>query len=85
MELSNALGDFKIEPEKAGADDLFAVREALRSLILMLAPYAPHVAEELWEIITGDDSALRRFLRFLCRSYILLLSRPPTPPLRALL
>ncbi len=58
MELSNALGDFKIEPNTAGADDLFAINEALKSLILMLAPYAPHVAEELWEVITGSDKGI---------------------------
>ncbi len=26
-----------------------AVREALESLVIMLAPFAPHVAEEMWE------------------------------------
>ncbi len=55
MELSNAMYDFKVEPENASDGDLFAVREACESLILMLAPYAPHVAEELWEAITGRD------------------------------
>ncbi len=58
MELSNALGDFKVEPEKASADQLFAVKEALESLILMLAPFAPHVAEELWESATGNDAGI---------------------------
>ncbi len=58
MELSNALGDFKIEPEKAEAGDAFAVNEAVRSLILMLTPYAPHVSEELWETVTGDASGI---------------------------
>ena len=55
MELSNAMNDFKVEPENASEGDLVAVREACESLILMLTPYAPHVAEELWEIITGSD------------------------------
>jgi leucyl-tRNA synthetase len=58
MELSNALGDFKVEPEKASDDDLFAVAEAVRSLILMLAPYAPHIAEELWETATGKTEGI---------------------------
>jgi len=58
MELSNALGDFKVEPEKADAGELFAVRESLQSLILMLAPYAPHIAEELWEIVTGQSAGI---------------------------
>jgi len=58
MELSNALGDFKIEPKQASEDDLLAVGEALQSLILMLAPYAPHVAEELWEVLTGSEKGI---------------------------
>ena len=28
---------------------MFAVREALESLVVMLTPFAPHVAEEMWE------------------------------------
>jgi leucyl-tRNA synthetase len=58
MELSNALGDFKIEPDKASSDELFAVDEALQSLILMLAPYAPHFAEEMWENLTGAENGI---------------------------
>ncbi len=49
MELSNALGDFPATPDTASASDLFAAREALESLVLMLAPFTPHVAEEMWE------------------------------------
>jgi len=49
MELSNALGDFQAEPHTASAGDLYAVREALEALVLMLAPFTPHVAEEMWE------------------------------------
>ena len=48
MELSNAIYDFKIEPETASEADFFAVREAVESLVLMLAPFAPHTAEELY-------------------------------------
>jgi leucyl-tRNA synthetase len=58
MELSNALGDYKIEPQEASEGDLFAIHEALKSLILMLAPYAPHVAEELWEVLTGSAEGI---------------------------
>jgi leucyl-tRNA synthetase len=58
MELSNALGDFKIEPNEAGEGELFAINEALKSLILMLAPYAPHIAEELWEVVTGSSAGI---------------------------
>ncbi len=58
MELSNSLGDFKIEPKSASEEKLFAVSEALQSLILMLAPYAPHFAEEMWEILTGSSEGI---------------------------
>lgn len=60
MELSNALGDYKVEPNEATAKELFAVYEALRSLILMLAPYAPHFAEEMWENLTGEKQGILR-------------------------
>jgi leucyl-tRNA synthetase len=49
MELSNALADFGAQPESASVTDVFAVREALEALVVMLAPFAPHVSEEMWE------------------------------------
>jgi leucyl-tRNA synthetase len=49
MELSNALGEFNIEPGSASAADAFAAREAIEALVVMLAPFSPHVAEEMWE------------------------------------
>jgi leucyl-tRNA synthetase len=65
MELSNSLGDFKVEPKTASKSDLFAIDEAIKSLILMLAPYAPHVTEELWEILSGSaESILQSGARF---------------------
>ena len=51
MELSNAFGDFKASPANASPSDLFAAREALESLVVMLAPFAPHFAEETWEAL----------------------------------
>ena len=58
MELSNALQDFKVEPNKVNAAEIFAVREAIESLILMLAPYAPHAAEELWTVLSGGEQGI---------------------------
>ncbi|HKY46262.1 MAG TPA: leucine--tRNA ligase, partial [Pyrinomonadaceae bacterium] len=49
MELFNELSDFNADPATASPEDVFAVREALESLVIMLAPFAPHVAEEMWE------------------------------------
>ena len=58
MELSNALGDFGADPETAAAADVYAVREALESLVLMLVPFAPHVSEEMWEALSHEGGVL---------------------------
>jgi len=58
MELSNAIHDFKVEPETASEGDIFALREAVTSLILMLAPFAPHTAEELYAQIVGNENGI---------------------------
>jgi leucyl-tRNA synthetase len=49
MELFNELGTFEAEPATAPAADVYVVREALESLVLMLAPFSPHAAEEMWQ------------------------------------
>jgi leucyl-tRNA synthetase len=49
MELFNALMDFNAEPASASAADMFAVREAIEALVVMLTPFCPHIAEEMWE------------------------------------
>ena len=49
MELSNAVGEFNVDQATASDADVFAVREALEALVVMLAPFAPHIAEEMWE------------------------------------
>lgn len=59
MELSNALGEFNVEPASASASDLFAVREAIEALVIMLAPFSPHVAEEMWEELGHEGGLLK--------------------------
>ena len=49
MELVNAL--YALEPRSDA--DRAAVREALVSMAALLAPFAPHVAEELWHEVLG--------------------------------
>jgi len=49
MELFNQLTEFNADPARASESDVFAVREALEALVIMLAPFAPHIAEEMWE------------------------------------
>jgi leucyl-tRNA synthetase len=58
MELSNAIGDVSMDPDQAAADIIFAVREALIALAVMLAPFAPHVAEELYEELSRSNAGL---------------------------
>ncbi|MGH9904374.1 MAG: class I tRNA ligase family protein, partial [Pyrinomonadaceae bacterium] len=60
MELFNELNDFKAEPATASDADVFAVREAVESLTLMLAPFSPHVAEELWESLGHSGGLLSK-------------------------
>jgi len=51
MELFNELSDFDADPATAADADVAAVRQALESLVIMLAPFGPHVAEEMWEAL----------------------------------
>ncbi len=51
MELTNHL--YRVRDRLAGSP---AWEEAVRSLVLMLAPVAPHLAEELWERLGGAYS-----------------------------
>jgi leucyl-tRNA synthetase len=56
MELLNALSEFNVDP---ASDDAFAAREAIEALVVMLAPYAPHVAEEMWEGLGHEGGLLK--------------------------
>lgn len=58
MEMCNSMYDFKVEPEQANEGDLYAISEAIENLILMLAPYAPHFAEEMWEAVAGTSEGI---------------------------
>jgi leucyl-tRNA synthetase len=59
MELFNQIADFNADPAKASDADVFAMREALESLVIMLTPFAPHVAEELWENLGHTGGLLK--------------------------
>ncbi|MGI8836319.1 MAG: leucine--tRNA ligase [Pyrinomonadaceae bacterium] len=63
MELLNELSDFKSDPATAVDEDVFAVREALETLVVMLTPFAPHAAEEMWESL-GHGSGLLNSARW---------------------
>src|SRR5205814_973346 len=40
-------------------ETLAVVREALDALVVMLSPFAPHTAEELWQMLGHGDSLTR--------------------------
>ncbi|MFI5339397.1 MAG: leucine--tRNA ligase [Candidatus Methylomirabilales bacterium] len=70
MELQNALTRFQddLPAGPAGAADLtpsvrdriLAFTEGVTALLLMLAPFAPHLAEELWETLGHRGSIFRQ-------------------------
>jgi leucyl-tRNA synthetase len=49
MKLSNALRDTKIKNSPV-------FREGIETLILLLAPFAPHISEELWQLLGNIES-----------------------------
>jgi leucyl-tRNA synthetase len=62
MELTNAIYAFDQAVEKNGdvrGLDMQVAREAFEGLIQMLAPFAPHISEELWESFGHSESLAR--------------------------
>ncbi len=59
MELFNQLAEFNADPATASEEDVFAVREALEALVIMLTPFSPHIAEEMWEALGHAGGLLR--------------------------
>src|SRR5207248_9753393 len=57
MELFNQLVEFNADPVMAPFEDVFVVGECLEHLVIMLAPFAPHAAEEMWQGL-GHESGL---------------------------
>jgi len=55
-ELSNAIGAYQPTGEAAGA----VLREALETLVLLVAPMMPHFAEEAWATLGRDGYACRQ-------------------------
>ncbi|WP_017293051.1 leucine--tRNA ligase [Geminocystis herdmanii] len=49
MKLSNALRDTNIKNSSV-------FREGIETLILLLAPFAPHISEELWQLLGNNES-----------------------------
>jgi len=58
MELTNAIYESKFEPETANRREKLVVRESITAVTLMLAPFAPHTAEELYSVLIGNDRGM---------------------------
>ncbi len=54
MELVNVLYQVK-RPEKGDARSLSVIKDALETVVILLAPFVPHVTEELWEEMGHRD------------------------------
>jgi leucyl-tRNA synthetase len=54
MELVNDLNAFG-EGDGARPQSVAVVREAVEALVRMLSPFAPHMCEELWEVLGHPD------------------------------
>jgi leucyl-tRNA synthetase len=56
MELFNELSSFRPSSD----DDWSVMRFAVKTLLLLLSPFAPHITEELWEVIGERPSILQQ-------------------------
>jgi leucyl-tRNA synthetase len=54
-EFVNELADYKT----AGADGRWALREALETLVLLMNPMVPHLAEECWQVLGHTTLVVR--------------------------
>ncbi len=59
MELLNAAGDYR-KTVPADARDVALEREVAETLVLLIAPFAPHMAEELWREVLGGEGSVHR-------------------------
>lgn len=55
MELVNALYAYKDKVDENLQNEVI-IKEAIENLIILLAPFIPHVTEELWELIGKNES-----------------------------
>jgi len=58
MELVNVIYQTKDDTQHSPADK-YVWRETLESLVLLLSPFVPHIAEELWEALAHTERVVR--------------------------
>lgn len=59
MEFVNKIEKSKLNFSTMEATEIFAFQRALKSFALLLAPFAPHFAEEIWQILGHPKSILQ--------------------------
>ncbi|MEW6137343.1 MAG: leucine--tRNA ligase [Thermodesulfobacteriota bacterium] len=59
MEMSNELGGISSEEIDSSPAMAAAMAEAVRALVVLLSPFVPHIAEELWEALDGKPGMVR--------------------------
>jgi leucyl-tRNA synthetase len=57
MELTNAAYDYR-KAVTAGSRDLPLLKEVAERLTLLLAPFTPHLSEELWGVVLGEPGSV---------------------------
>jgi len=57
MELVNLLYQFDLTRERDEMT-LAVIKEAIEALLVLLSPMAPHITEELWELLGKQESIL---------------------------
>jgi leucyl-tRNA synthetase len=58
MELANEAGS-AMSPRGASEEEWASLRYAVETLLLLLSPFSPHIAEELWEALGNSPSILQ--------------------------
>ena len=59
MELENSIRGYVRLGEPKSAGEKGVLKEALKTIVLLLAPFVPHIAEELW-VALGEEPTLFR-------------------------
>ena len=56
MELVNEIYDFTNDERRTASDEL---KEAIQTVVILLAPFVPHIAEEMWEKSGNKESVFK--------------------------
>jgi leucyl-tRNA synthetase len=57
MELVNEAYDYMAKSKNGSGSEIF--KEAVKSLIMLLSPFVPHIAEEMWQATGGSGSIFK--------------------------